>query len=89
MNGRVARALPILFLMFACGTDVDLGGTGTTTSDGSTTTVCGALVAPTIEAGCRACDTDSDDDCQPNGCYGGYWCDTGEIDCKTPPKTCP
>jgi len=81
------RALVCVFLI-ACGTDVDLGGSSVTTSDGSTTNVCGDLVGPTIDAGCRACSASSDD-CQANGCYGGYWCDTDEIDCKAPPKSCP
>ncbi|HEX4515033.1 MAG TPA: hypothetical protein VGH87_20050 [Polyangiaceae bacterium] len=72
----------------ACGTDVDLGGSAVTTSDGSATSTCGDLVGPTVEAGCKACNASSDD-CQPNGCYGGYWCDIDETDCKTPPSTCP
>jgi hypothetical protein len=85
------RALFIALSLCACGTSVDLGGAGgadDAASDTLTTTVCGDLVAPTVDAGCRACGT-GDDDCQPNGCYGGYWCDTSETDCKTPPKTCP
>jgi hypothetical protein len=72
----------------ACGTDVDLGGGGPASPDGGTVTSCGNLVAPSIDAGCRACDKTASD-CQANGCYGGYWCDVAITDCHVPPKTCP
>ncbi|HSQ64352.1 MAG TPA: hypothetical protein VLM85_14090 [Polyangiaceae bacterium] len=63
----------------ACGSDVDLGGP---------VDHCGTLVAPAVSAGCKACNPSSGG-CQPNGCYGGYWCDTAKTDCHTPPTTCP
>lgn len=75
-----------LFLLTACGTDVDLGGTGALSVDGGVT--CGSLVSPAIDAGCRAC-TSSSGDCQSNGCYGGYWCNVDSLDCHAPPTTCP
>jgi hypothetical protein len=84
---RVARFL--LFALAACGTDVDLGGTAPTTGDGGVPVDhCGTLVAPSVDGGCHACSASSSD-CQANGCYGGYWCDTSSVDCHTPPKTCP
>jgi len=80
------RFIVLTFLLAGCGTDVDLGGAAPTGSDGGTT--CGTLVAPEIDAGCKACSKTSTD-CQPNGCYGGYWCDTAINDCNSPPKSCP
>ena len=77
-------ALVLALALAGCGTDVDLGGSG---GDGSVTQ-CGDLVAPVIEAGCRACSKDAAD-CQPNGCYGGYWCNVTATDCRQPPASCP
>jgi hypothetical protein len=45
------------------------------------------LDGPGVTSTCKACGTDTDD-CQPNGCYGGYWCDSDKTDCVMPPKTC-
>jgi len=45
------------------------------------------LDGPSVTSTCKACGTDTDD-CQPNGCYGGYWCDEDKSDCVMPPKTC-
>jgi len=72
--------------LVACGTDVDLGGGGG--EGGLDVTKCGDLVAPSVDAGCRACSRDASD-CQANGCYGGYWCDTTSVDCHSAPLTCP
>jgi hypothetical protein len=57
-------------------------------SDGGPLTHCGVLVGPTVTASCHSCSSSSTD-CQKNGCYGGYWCDTSTRDCGRPPKTCP
>lgn len=73
--------------LIACGTDVDLGGSGLD-DGGLDVTQCGDLVAPSVPANCKACSADASD-CQPNGCYGGYWCNTTITDCHTAPKTCP
>jgi hypothetical protein len=81
-------ATTIFLLSAACGTNVDLGGTGPTSSDGGIVSKCGDLVSPATDAGCKACDKISSD-CQPNGCYGGYWCNVLFNDCEQPPKTCP
>ena len=52
--------------------------------DGAPLERCGALVGPALDAGCRDCRYE----CQANGCYGGWWCDTATHDCVRPPKTC-
>jgi hypothetical protein len=164
---RLAVCLPLAALLFACGTDVDLGGTedggpidagppgaecapcssgsgcisgvcaqfagdlfcGTTcssagqcasdqtcssvkssdgntvrvcvpssggcapagpllTADGATPDHCGTLNGPSVASSCSACQQSSSD-CQPNGCYGGYWCNEASHDCGPPPTTCP
>lgn len=45
---------------------------------------CGTLVPPSGPAACT-CKAQS---CQPNGCYGGWWCDTSTNKCVAPPLTC-
>jgi hypothetical protein len=84
----VGSRLFFLVFLLACSTDVDLGGT--TTSDAATIDAaqCGDLVAPSTKADCHACNPDASD-CQPNGCYGGYWCFPDASDCRSPPVTCP
>ncbi len=75
-----------LFVLVAgCGTNVDLGGSG---APDSGPLQCGNDVAPSVDAACRACDKASSD-CQPNGCYGGFWCDTVLNNCEPPTKSCP
>jgi hypothetical protein len=56
-----------------------------TAKDGGALTQCGDLVGPTVDAGCHSCGTN---DCQPNGCYGGWWCNTYARDCQRPPASC-
>jgi hypothetical protein len=46
---------------------------------------CGALVGPTIASTCKGCGTHT---CQPNGCYGGWFCNTASSHCQAPPATC-
>jgi hypothetical protein len=58
------------------------------TSDGNVLTHCGSLVGPSVTATCRSCGRFSND-CQPNGCYGGWWCSTVTHYCERPPTTCP
>jgi hypothetical protein len=59
------------------------------TSDGSQIVDhCGALDGPTVAAACRSCDK-FDRDCQKNGCYGGWWCNTKTSKCQRPPASCP
>ncbi len=46
---------------------------------------CGTLVGPSTKASCSSC---SANNCQPNGCYGGWWCDTSTSKCHSPPANC-
>jgi hypothetical protein len=50
---------------------------------------CGPLVSASVSACCHAC-TVGVGDCQPNGCYGGWWCDTAISPCwcRKPPEAC-
>ena len=57
-------------------------------ADGAVVEHCGALEGPTIIATCKSCDKD-DSDCQRNGCYGGWWCNTTNGRCQKPPANCP
>jgi hypothetical protein len=58
-------------------------------ADGSVPTRCGDLVAPSVSGTpCHSC-TPNTSDCQPNGCYGGWWCNTYYRRCDRPPKYCP
>lgn len=56
-------------------------------SDGGPLLRCGDLVAPSVAASCRSCNPSSST-CQPNGCYGGWWCDTYDHRCHRPPESC-
>jgi hypothetical protein len=102
VGARAPLALGLLALvacLLACGAAVDLGGSGDAGAgdaglvlpkgaDGGPAEQCGSLVAPDVPSDCRACDPEAGD-CQPNGCYGGYWCDSAKVDCSEPPKSCP
>jgi phosphatidylserine/phosphatidylglycerophosphate/cardiolipin synthase-like enzyme len=44
---------------------------------------CEGYASPTTAAGCNGC---TDQTCQDNGCYGGYWCETGSGKCVSPSK---
>lgn len=57
-------------------------------NDGAPLTQCGTLDGPTVVASCKSCDKD-DKDCQRNGCYGGWWCNTTTSRCQKPPSSCP
>jgi hypothetical protein len=51
---------------------------------------CGTLVSPSASSCCHSC-TVGVGDCQPNGCYGGWWCDVANqtsCSCKKPPQSC-
>lgn len=53
--------------------------------DGSIPTKCGSLNGPTVPSACKSCKPGVGD-CQANGCYGGWWCNTTTNDCQRPPK---
>jgi hypothetical protein len=49
--------------------------------------MCGALAGPSVPSSCRSC-TVGTGDCQVNGCYGGWYCNTDNDKCQPPPSTC-
>ena len=59
------------------------GDTQDGANDGSACT----MIAPGVTASCHGC---SDPwECNPNGCYGGYWCDPTTWTCHHRPASCP
>jgi hypothetical protein len=44
--------------------------------------ICGALIGPGYDACCHC---GSGSNCDKNGCYGGWWCDTSTCTCTTAP----
>ncbi len=49
--------------------------------------LCADYVAPDTAATCHACNGSSNA-CQPNGCFGGYYCDTVTTHCVALPDGC-
>jgi hypothetical protein len=48
--------------------------------------LCKGYASPEFPASCEACFGKG---CQPNGCFGGYWCDTNTDYChEDPPSGC-
>jgi hypothetical protein len=47
--------------------------------------MCGGLVDPTTPACCNCA---SGHTCDPNNCYGGWWCNTATCTCQRPPTSC-
>ena len=71
----------------ACGTAVGPGSPGSCVpSSGSST--CDGYAAPSTTAACHSCSSSSSTTCQPNGCYGGWYCDTSTNRCQSQPATC-
>jgi len=60
------------------GFDLDSGFAGLD-SGGST---CDGFAPPSTSAGCY-CSASDPWECQPNGCYGGYYCDTSSDTCTS------
>ncbi len=48
---------------------------------------CPGLASPQTPASCSSCSKMSNT-CQPNGCYGGWWCNTMTTKCQAPPTNC-
>ncbi len=49
---------------------------------------CPGWASPTTTASCTSCKQGSNG-CQPNGCYGGWWCNTNTNKCQSaPPQNC-
>jgi hypothetical protein len=57
---------------------------GVPPDSGANPGMCGSLAAPTTTAGCHC---SSGQSCAPNGCYGGWWCDTSSNRCQRPPSS--
>lgn len=73
-----------------CVNDANVCGSGPLLQDMGTSggsMQCGSLVGPTTSAGCSSCGSSSKD-CQANGCYGGWWCNTADDKCQSPPSSC-
>jgi hypothetical protein len=96
---RLLFALAITTLaVAACGDDVDLGGASggddagqpaiDARDDGTPAIACGTLSPPSVPSQCRAC-RPGVGDCQPNGCFNGFYCDNVKRDCSPPPASCP
>jgi hypothetical protein len=76
----------------ACVPANDCGGTMDMTDEDSgapPSDICGPLYGPNEPAKCSSCGTMSN--CQPNGCYGGWYCNTTTNKCQSPPapSSCP
>ena len=49
---------------------------------------CPGWASPTTTASCTSCKQGANN-CQPNGCYGGWWCNTSTTKCQSaPPQSC-
>jgi hypothetical protein len=58
--------------------------------DAGPVSTCGSLVGPTETSSCTSCTkSTSTKTCQPNGCYGGWWCDSATSKCQAAPTNCP
>ena len=57
-------------------------------TSGSTGTGCAGLVAPATASTACTCTASNPSECQPNGCYGGWWCDPVATICDYPPARC-
>lgn len=66
-----------------CGPEEPVTDAGLPPSD-----ICGSLYGPKEPAKCHSC---GQNPCQPNGCYGGWWCNTATNICQSPPTppSCP
>ncbi|MGH7329958.1 MAG: hypothetical protein ACREJX_16555, partial [Polyangiaceae bacterium] len=62
-------------------------GCGGPADDAGDPNQCGTLIGPSESAGCSSCTGTTN--CQANGCYGGWWCDTSTNRCQAPPTNCP
>ncbi len=48
---------------------------------------CPGLADPSTKAGCTSC-TSMQQNCQTNGCYGGWYCNEQTLKCQAPPTNC-
>jgi hypothetical protein len=54
-------------------------------ADAGSPSMCGTFAAPGVKASCTCSRGQT---CDPNGCYGGWWCDTSTSACHPPPLDC-
>jgi hypothetical protein len=54
---------------------------------GSDSGSCGTFEPPSVASCCTSCAVGGGN-CQPNGCYGGWWCDSATCRCHAPPTSC-
>jgi len=52
----------------------------------NTQRACVDYARPTTHAACRGCPAGRT--CQPNGCWGSYWCEVPVLRCVPPPPGC-
>jgi hypothetical protein len=71
------------------GYDAGYGGGGYDAGyGGGSDPLCEGYADPYTTAECD-CTASDQSECQPNGCYNGYWCDTTTDRCKAyPPSSC-
>ncbi|HEY8087369.1 MAG TPA: hypothetical protein VIF09_05980, partial [Polyangiaceae bacterium] len=63
------------------------GGSGSSSGSSSSSSGggnCGPLVPPGTASTCSSCSSSSSS-CQPNGCYGGWYCNSQTSKCQAPP----
>ncbi len=66
----------------------DAGYGGGYDAGGGGDPLCEGYADPYTSAECD-CTASDPSECQPNGCYNGYWCDTTTERCKAyPPSSC-
>jgi hypothetical protein len=71
-----------------CVTDIGMcaiGGNASAQASTGSGETCGSLVGPDLTACCASC-SPSSGTCQPNGCYGGWWCNADTCKCQAPPN---
>src|SRR5207302_8532846 len=61
-------------------------GSGPDQDSGPPPQQCPGLVPPSGASGCTSCS--GKPNCQPNGCYGGWWCNSATNRCQAPPTNC-
>jgi hypothetical protein len=71
-------------VVLACGTNVDLGGTGLLDGETADGPNCPGFAAPNTPAMCNA----RMGSLQPNGCFGGYYCRLKDTDCQPEKVAC-
>jgi hypothetical protein len=69
------------------GTGTDSGGGAPPPTCVPSSSNCSGYAAPTTPSTCTSCKSSSSS-CQPNGCYGGWYCDLATSSCHAAPAGC-